>query len=211
MNKRFPSQTAAAAGLKSCSICMQLNSAEHARCQRCGNDLSYRHKHSIQKTLALLLTALVFYIPANTYPMMINTTLGYSEPTTIVQGILMFIEDGSLFVAGVIFVASILIPLSKIFAIFFLCIYTQRQARLSGRELTLMYKVTEFIGKWSMIDVFVVAILVALVHISNIMVIEPGVAARAFAIVVMLTMFAAHTFDMRLIWDKQQDEEQQNE
>lgn len=208
MSKPFPSQTAAAAGLKSCSICMQLNAAEHTRCQRCGNHLSYRKNHSIQKTLALLLTALVFYIPANTYPIMINTTLGYSEPTTIIQGILMFIEDGSLFVAGVIFVASILIPLSKIFAIFLLCLYTQRQTRIAERELTLLYKVTEFIGKWSMIDVFVVAILVALVHISNIMVIEPGIAARAFAIVVILTMFAAHTFDMRLIWDKQQDEQQ---
>jgi len=203
--KRYPSQTAAAAGLKACSICMHLNPEEHTTCQRCGNSISYRKKYSIQTTVALLLSALIFYIPANVYPIMVNTTLGYTEPSTIVQGIMLFIEEGSYFVAGVIFVASILIPLSKICAIFVLCIYTKTHTRISGRELTLLYKVTEFIGKWSMIDVFVVAILVALVHISNIMVIEPGVAARAFAIVVILTMFAAHTFDIRLIWDKQQD------
>lgn len=205
--RRYPSKTAAASGYKSCDICMHLNSAEHSNCQRCGNDISFRKKHSIQTTVALLLTALIFYVPANVYPIMVITELGAADPSTIVGGILMFVDEGSYFVAGVIFVASILIPLSKIIAILLLCLYTKKQSKVAEKELTLLYKVTEFIGKWSMIDVFVVAILVALVHITNIMVIEPDVAARAFALVVILTMLAAHSLDMRLIWDKQQEHE----
>ncbi|MGQ8363993.1 paraquat-inducible protein A [Glaciecola sp. 1036] len=200
----YPQNTAASMGKKACHICYTINEGQTKSCKRCGTHVHVRRPQSVQKTIALLITAIILYIPANTYPIMVNTMLGQREPSTIIQGILAFMEHESYLVAGIIFTASIFIPIAKILIIFWLCYCTRKDSRLSENELTFMYKVTEFIGKWSMIDVFVVAILVALVHVSNIMVVEPGVAARAFACVVILTMLAAHQFDLRLIWDKQQ-------
>lgn len=131
--------------------------------------------------------------------------LNEQTASTILSGVVLFIEHGSYFVAFVIFSASILIPIAKMLIILWLCYATSRQSRLSKPELTRLYRATEFIGKWSMVDIFVVAILVALVHITGIMMIEPGLAAQAFAIVVILTMVAAHQFDVRLMWDKQEN------
>ena len=200
---QYPEGTAAANNLKCCELCMHINPASAERCERCGDRIHFRRPYAIQKTIAFLITAMVFYIPANIYPVMINTVMGKTEYNTIIEGIVMFFEEGSYFVASVIFTASIFIPIAKIIIIFWLCYYSSKVSSMGQKELTIFYKITEFIGKWSMIDVFVVAILVALVQFANIMVVEPGIASRSFALVVILTMIAALQFDMRLVWDKQ--------
>ena len=129
--------------------------------------------------------------------------LGDDSPSTIVGGVVLFIEHGSYFVALVIFTASVIIPVAKILAIFWLCHATTRKTPLRHYELTRLYRLTEFVGKWSMIDVFVVAILVALIQVQGLHGNSPGIAANAFAGVVILTMIGAQQFDVRLIWDKQ--------
>jgi paraquat-inducible protein A len=200
----FPEGTAANKGLACCQTCHLVSPIAVQRCPRCNDRLHLRSPNSIQRTLALIFTAILFYIPANIYPIMSTTLLGETTSSTILSGVVLFVEHGSYFVAFVIFTASVLIPLAKIIIILWLCYTTSRQSRLSKAELTRLYRATEFIGKWSMIDIFVVAILVALVQVSGIMAIEPGLAARAFAGVVILTMISAHQFDVRLMWDKQQ-------
>jgi paraquat-inducible protein A len=202
---RFPVKSAAHRGLASCRTCHLVSELSLGRCPRCNVRLHLRSPNSIQRTLALVITAILFYIPANIYPIMTTTMLNEKTASTILSGVVLFIEHGSYFVAFVIFSASILIPIAKMLIILWLCYATSRQSRLSKPELTRLYRATEFIGKWSMVDIFVVAVLVALVHITGIMMIEPGLAAQAFAIVVILTMVAAHQFDVRLMWDKQEN------
>lgn len=201
----YPSASAAHQKLANCRTCHLLSSIELQRCPRCKDRLHIRQPNSIQRTLAFVITAILCYIPANIYPIMNTTLLGDKSPSTIISGVVLFVEHGSYFVAFIIFGASVLIPLAKMLVILWLCYTTARHSRLSKAELTKVYQITEFIGKWSMIDIFVVAILVALVQVTGLMTIEPGIAARAFAMVVVLTMLAAHQFDVRLIWDKQEE------
>lgn len=199
----YPACTAAYQGFVSCHVCNKLAACTQKTCTRCATTLHQRTPNSIQRTLAFLIASILFYIPANLYPIMNTRILGDEEPSTIIGGVLLFLEHDSYFVAAIIFIASVMIPIGKMMVILWLCYTTSRASLLSGLELTWLYRVTEFIGKWSMIDIFVVAILVALVQVTGMMSIEPGMAARAFAIVVVLTMLAAHQFDVRLIWDKQ--------
>lgn len=200
-NNQPPPKTAAEYNLASCPRCLSLTPIENKRCSLCNKRLHLRSPYSVQKALALLLTACLFYIPANLYPIMSTSLLGYETSSTIIGGVILFFNHGSYFVAGVIFTASIIIPIVKILVIIWLCYSTQTERAVPQKELTFMYQITEFIGKWSMIDVFVVAILVALVQITGIMSVVPGLAAQAFAVVVILTMLAAQQFDIRLIWD----------
>jgi paraquat-inducible protein A len=203
----YPQGSAASQGLASCQTChlvSPIDVAKICKCPRCHDTLHLRSPNSIQRTLALVITAILFYIPANLYPIMTTTLLNEKTASTILSGVVLFVDHGSYFVAFVIFAASILIPMAKMLIILWLCYASSRESRLSKPELSRLYRATEFIGKWSMVDVFVVAILVALVHITGIMMVEPGVAAQAFAGVVILTMIASHQFDVRLMWDKQQ-------
>jgi len=202
MTIKYSQGSAAASDLSCCKICAQLNDAALVKCQYCGENISLRTPFSIQKTLALLLASMVFYVPANLYPIMNTTVLGAQVESTILSGILLFLDEGAYFVAAVIFIASIVIPLSKMLAIIWLCICVSSSKSIKHQELTKLYAVTEFIGKWSMVDVFVVAILVALIQVGNLMVISPGLAAISFSIVVILTMLSAQSFDSRLLWDK---------
>lgn len=199
----FPEGSAASKGIASCHNCHLLSPVSLGKCPRCYSNLHLRNPNSIQRTLAFIFTAMLFYIPANLYPIMTTTLLGDKSASTIISGVVLFVKHEAYFVAFVIFTASVLIPLAKMIIILWLCYATLKQSRLSKSELTWLYRATEFIGKWSMIDIFVVAILVALVQVSGIMAIEPGTAARAFACVVILTMISAHQFDVRLMWDKQ--------
>ncbi|WP_395340767.1 paraquat-inducible protein A [Ningiella sp. W23] len=190
-------------GLASCTRCLSLTDVrKHSHCTLCNKRLYLRRPNSVQKTLALLLTAMLFYIPANIYPIMKTDVLGSEEGSTIIGGVLLFLDHGSYFVAFVIFTASVIIPVAKMLIIAWLCYCVKVRETMKYKELTDLYLLTEFIGKWSMVDVFVVAILVALVQISGIIAIHPGVAVQAFAIVVLLTMLSAQQFDVRLIWDK---------
>ena len=200
---KYPKCTAAYNNLISCQCCTKLAPITHSRCSRCNSSLHIRTVNSIQRTLALIVASIIFYIPANIYPIMNTTLLSNTESGTIIGGVLLFLEYESYFIAAIIFIASLMIPTVKIIIILWLCYTTSRPSTLSALELTRLYRITAFIGKWSMIDVFVVAILVALVQVTGIMSVQPGIAAQAFATVVLLTMLAAHQFDVRLMWDKQ--------
>ena len=198
--------TAADSNLAACHLCCKLAPAKEHHCPRCGSAMHLRKNDSIQRTLALLFTACLLYIPANIYPIMYTDQLGTTEPSTILGGVILLIDLGSVPVALVIFIFSVLVPSGKLMAMFYLVWTVERHSPLDPRQRSVMYRVTEFVGKWSMVDVFVVAILVALVHLGGLLVIRPGVAALCFAGVVIVTMIAAESFDSRLIWDNMEEE-----
>ena len=193
--------TAAEKGLANCHICGKLSRGTLEKCPRCNETLHVRKPQSLQRTMALLITSCVLYIPANVLPITVTFQFGNDLKSTIIGGVILLWEHGSYPVALVIFIASVMVPSAKIIALFWLVwsVSIRRVQRL--QERTIMYRVTEFIGRWSMIDVFVVTILVALVQLGGILSFEPGGAALAFAGVVIFTMFAAMSFDPRLIWD----------
>lgn len=197
-------ETAAGQGLTGCATCGLVNRLDargKGRCQRCGEPLHARQPHSLQRTWALLAAAAVLYIPANVYPIMTTTSLGRPNPSTIIGGVVQLLEMGSWPVAMVILVASVIVPLGKLIALSWLCLVAPRAHRMNALARTRLYRLTEFIGRWSMVDIFVVAILVALIRAGNLMSITPGPAALAFGGVVVITMLAAMSFDPRLIWD----------
>jgi paraquat-inducible protein A len=205
MSNRFSKGSAAANGLANCRTCLHLNASELTHCHYCGDKVSMRIDRSVQKTMALLLASIVFYIPANLLPIMRTSVLGNEVDSTIISGVVLFFDEKAYFVASVIFIASIVIPLSKMFAILWLCRSVTSKKAIKYKELTKLYTLTEFIGKWSMVDVFVVAILVALIQVGNLMSIKPGLAAVSFSVVVILTMLSAQCFDSRLLWDRAED------
>jgi len=189
-------------GCPTCGLVSRLNHFGRGRCQRCGEPLRFRHPHSLQKTWALLIAATLCYIPANLYPIMTTTSLGDSTPSTIVGGVLIFLGHGDWPIALIIFTASVVIPIGKVFAVSWLCITVRRRGESQyKRKRQTLYRITELIGRWSMIDVFVVAILVSLVQTGSLLSITPGPAALAFSAVVVITMLAAQSFDPRLLWD----------
>lgn len=194
--------SAALQGLASCHSCGQLSDIAIKQCARCHAPLHLRKPYSIQKTLALLLTALMFYIPANLFPIMINEQMGHIEATTIIGGVIELWEMGSQPIALVIFVASVLVPIAKFITLFWLCYSVHFSPVINARERTYLYRITEFIGRWSMVDVFVLAVLVALIQLGTVLNVQPGIAALTFATAVILTMMAAMSFDPRLLWDK---------
>lgn len=202
--------TAASRNLAACHLCCKLAAAESRHCPRCGAALHLRKNDSIQRTLALLITSCLLYIPANLYPIMITDQLGSSEGSTILGGVILLIQHGAVPVALVIFLFSVIVPLGKLMAMFYLVWTVKRHSPVSARQRTVMYKITEFVGKWSMVDVFVVAILVALVHLGGLLSIRPGFAALCFAGLVIITMIAAESFDPRLIWDEMENKERDN-
>ncbi|MBP9956711.1 paraquat-inducible protein A [Geopseudomonas guangdongensis] len=192
------------AGILVCHECQQLNrppAGQPPRCRRCGARLHGRRPNSIARTWALLLSAALLYIPANLLPIMSVHMLGRGSPATIMGGVIELIQAGMLPIALVVFVASILVPSFKLLGIALLLYSVQRHQVMSPRQRILMYRFIEWIGRWSMLDIFVIAILVALVSFGNLASIEAGAGALAFAAVVILTMLAAITFDPRLIWD----------
>lgn len=203
--------TGASRGLAACHLCYKLAPASGHRCPRCGSSLHLRKNDSIQRTLALLVTACLLYIPANLYPIMYTDQLGTTEASTILGGVVLLINLGSVPVAAVIFIFSVMVPSGKLMAMFYLVWTVERHSPLDPRQRSIMYRITEFIGKWSMVDVFVVSILVALVHLGGILVIRPGIAALSFAGVVIVTMIAAESFDSRLIWDNMEEKNLDNQ
>ncbi len=202
----YPANTAAARGLALCHVCGHLDKVELHECSRCGGGLHLRKTDSLQRTLALLVTAVILYIPANVLPIMNTVQLGKGEPATILGGVVLLINLGSYPIAAVIFIASVMVPVAKLMALFYLVWNGYRKVPASGIQCTKIYRLTELVGKWSMVDVFVVAILVALIHLTGLLVILPGPAAVAFAGVVVSTILAAHAFDTRLIWDRMKED-----
>lgn len=199
--------TAARSGLLNCHSCGLLVRRpapalrEHVRCPRCGARLHLRKPGSIARTWSLVIAALIFYVPANLLPVTITTYLGSSQSDTIMSGVIYFMQTGSWGIALIIFVASIVVPIAKLIVLISLLMSVQGHSGWRPGERTRLYRITEVVGRWSMLDVFVVTVLVALVRLGYLTTIEAGPGIVYFAAVVVLTMVAAMTFDPRLIWD----------
>lgn len=200
MSEKFPRATAQ--GLAGCHTCGKVSPVAMGRCPRCDTPLHLRKPDSVNRTMAFMLAAAALYVPANFLPMMTMVELGDVSENTIVGGIIYFWKAGAYPIALVILTASIIIPLLKIVALSWLCLAASGKLHPSPAVLGRIYWLTELLGRWSMIDIFVVGILVALVQIGNYMTVTPGPGALAFAGVVVLTMFAAMSFDPRLLWDR---------
>jgi paraquat-inducible protein A len=194
-----------AAGPIACPSCEILQPRPAApavpRCTRCGARVRHRKPDSIARTWALVLAATILYVPANYFPVMRIEILGKAESDTIFSGVMELANAGMWEIAALVFFASILVPGSKLLGLGFLLISVQRRSRWRPRERAVVYRVIEYIGRWSMIDMFMVSILVALVQLGALATIEAGPGAVCFASVVVITMFAAMSFDPRLIWD----------
>ena len=201
-------KTARNQGLVSCHSCHLLcrggDSAAIMTCPRCGARMHGRKPNSINRTWALVLAAFIFYIPANVLPITTVISLGKGQSDTIMSGVIYFIHSGMWPIALVIFVASVFVPLVKLLILTFLLITVQRKSRWRQKDRTRLYRITEVIGRWSMVDIFVVTILVALVNLGALASIQAGPGAVFFCAVVIITMFAAMTFDPRLIWDTEE-------
>jgi paraquat-inducible protein A len=198
--------TAAEAGFLACHACGLVHrpaaEAHDLACARCGAGLHFRAPNSIARSWALLIAAYVLIVPANLLPVMETGSLFGSETDTIMSGVIYLWTSGSWPLALIVFFASIAVPFSKLAALTYLLVSVQRRSAWAPRERTRLYRVLEAVGRWSMIDIFVAALLTALVQFGGLMTIRAGPGAIAFGAVVVLTMFAAESFDPRLIWDQ---------
>ena len=190
-------------GLMGCHFCGAVLAQEDAHCGRCGHSTHSRRPASIQITIALLVAALLMYIPANLLPIMNTTFLGVTEPSTILGGVFQLWGMGSYPIAIIILLASVFIPIAKILSLAWLCWQLRFSSRHSTTQKLKLYRITECVGRWSMIDIFVVATLTGLVQMGGFMSVVPGAAALSFAAVVILTMLAAMSYDARLLWDQE--------
>jgi paraquat-inducible protein A len=186
--------------------CRFVDNGAVLRCPRCGGGLRARKPDSLSRTWALLIAAALLYIPANLLPVMETSSLFGAEKDTIMTGIVYFWTSGSQALAILIFTVSILVPLLKLGTLSFLAVSIHRRSARSLHRRAQLFRIIEFVGRWSMLDVFVVALMVGLVHFRGLAVIEAGPGAAAFGAVVVLTMLAARTFDVRLIWDCGEDD-----
>jgi paraquat-inducible protein A len=196
--------TAARHGLWLCQSCHLLNRAgggEHLACARCGRPIHARKPHSILRGWMLLSLASVLYIPANMLPVMESGSLFGSQDDTILSGVIFLWRTGDAPLAAIIFTASIVIPLLKLFVVGFLLAAAQRRSQWDPWRRTRMHRFMSLIGRWSMVDIFVGAMLVSLVQFKTIATIHPGPGAIAFGAVVILTMLASLSYDPRLTWD----------
>ncbi|MCE8537420.1 paraquat-inducible protein A [Ruegeria pomeroyi] len=197
---------AADMGWIGCHNCGAVHAPGPSRCRTCGAVLHARLPNSLQKVWAWLLTGVLFLIPANLYPLLSNEIFGHEEGHTILEGIVLFARSGDLLVAGVIFLASFVIPVVKVVVIALLAWSVHFDWQMERRRRLLLYEFVEFIGRWSMIDVFVVALLTGLVHLGAILSFLPGLGAVCFAFSVICTMLSAQAMDAKLIWDDDRDE-----
>jgi paraquat-inducible protein A len=205
--------TAADENLMACHTCGMLVARgkpagdRHGRCPRCDSALhGGRKANSIARTWALIVAASILLIPANVYPVLTVIRFGQGAPDTILSGVVHLIEGGMWPLALIVFFASIVVPITKLIVLSFLLISIHRRIRWRPRDRTRLYRVTEVVGAWSMVDIFLVAILTGLVNLDALSTIRPGIGATFFAGVVVITMFAASSFDPRLIWDSARKE-----
>jgi paraquat-inducible protein A len=203
--------TAAAASLVRCEGCEKLHPFAEApeqgewRCWLCGAALHLRRPGSLSRTWALLISAALLYIPANLLPVMLVSRLGKTEADTIISGIITLFAAGWYPVAILIFFASIMVPGLKLIGLTILLVGVQRGSRADPRERTVLSRVIEYVGRWSMLDMFTTSLLVALVHLGDVATIEAGPGATCFGAVVIFTMLAASSFDARILWDRMEE------
>jgi paraquat-inducible protein A len=195
-------KTAAELGVVACPLCELVMRAPHgdADCPRCGEHLSRVSRRSLTRCWALVIAATALYFPANVLPMMNTEQFPVHRSDTILSGIKFLWGEGSWELALLVFAASILVPLTKLFALGFLLVTSQRRSTWRPRVRTKLYRALEVIGHWSMLDVFVVSLLTAVVQLGRFASVEPGPAVLPFASVVVLTMLASASFDPRSIW-----------
>ncbi len=176
-------------------------SDEVASCQRCGTQVQARMPKSLQRTMALLLGAVVLYLPANLYPIMTVRQFGNGDPQTIFSGVIHMIDSGFVGLAMIVFIASVAVPVLKFTGLGFLVATVHFRWADSRLAATRVHRIVEVVGRWSMIDIFTIALLVALVQLGFLATVEAGIGAVYFGGVVVLTMLASQTFDPRLLWD----------
>lgn len=187
--------------LVSCHQCETVQAADRKRCRFCGHALHGRKRHSLQRAWSFLITALILYVPANVLPIMTTSELGKVTYNTIAGGVVALWEHGDYLIALIILVASLLVPVAKFAALITLCLGDRLEMVDRPQSRAYIYRLTEFVGRWSMVDVFVVAFLAALIQLGNVMTVYPGPAALAFAGMVIFSMLAANSLDPRLFWD----------
>ena len=200
--------TARSQGLAGCHDCGHLGrpEGEHAQCPRCGSVLHFRKPDSLNRAWALLIASVILYVPANLLPITRTEALGNVQSDTIMSGVIYFLHHGDWPLALVIFTASVAVPFLKILVLGLLLFTTQRRSTWRPLDRTKLYRITELVGRWSMVDIYVVTILVALVQLGMLAQIKAGPGAMYFALVVVLTMLAAESYDPRLIWDPIDDQ-----
>jgi len=195
-------ESARSAGLIGCEVCSRVNNGDEHICRCCGSVIHSRIPDSINKTWALTVTATLLLIPSNILPMMTIESFGKGQPDTIMSGIISLFQHGLYPIGIIVFLASIMVPILKIIGLFILLISVHREKPSGSLPRTKLFRVIEFFGKWSMLDVFVVSLLVTLVSLGDIANVIPGLGAAAFCAMVILTIFAANSFDTRIIWDR---------
>jgi paraquat-inducible protein A len=197
--------TAMEQGLQSCGVCGLLSrpapGLEEGRCPRCDEALAFRKPVSLQRTWAFLIAAAICYIPANVLPVLTTTTAAGAESDTILQGVVLLWSPTGWPLSLIVLAASIMIPSAKILALAYLLITVQSRSVKNNEQRVRLYRMVEFIGRWSMVDVFVDTFTAALIQLQPLMSVEPGPGLFFFAAVVVLTMLAVESFDPRLIWD----------
>lgn len=199
-----------------CPVCRLVMKAPEDRpnaplgCPRCGATVHRRKPESLARTTAYLLAALICYVPANLYPIMRSTSLGRAQEDTIVSGVLYLYQSGMWPLGTIVLIASVVVPIAKIVSLGGLVASVRRRSRWRPRDRAATFRIVELVGRWSMVDVYVVTILVALVHLGTLANVEVRFGAVFFAAVVVLTILAAESFDPRLIWDALEEEEERD-
>jgi paraquat-inducible protein A len=204
--------TAAELGLCSCHVCAlvsrRVQTSGPSHCSRCGASLHFRKPASVSRCWAFLIAAYILYLPANLLPMMNTGSLKSHRVDTIMSGVVYLWQSGSRAISLIVFVASIVIPLLKLISLTLLLISVQRDSTWHPEQRARLYRLVDLVGRWSMLDIFVVTLLAALVQMKSLATVKAGPGAVAFGAVVVLTMFAAIYFDPRLIWDPLRKERQ---
>lgn len=185
-----------------CLNCKHVSSSNLKTCPVCDEPLHQRKVNSIARTWALSIAATCFFIPANYFPIMKTVSLTTYENSTIIDGVFYFFKHGEFFVGSVIFIASVFVPLLKLFVLFYLLLSLKMGSRWKLGDKNGLYKLIHVIGKWSMLDIFVIGLMISLVHFGDFGEVTTGYAAISFATMVLLTMFATESFDTRLLWDE---------
>ncbi|WP_300366587.1 paraquat-inducible protein A [Hydrogenimonas sp.] len=189
------------AGKQLCLHCRKLHPLSVHRCDRCGSEVHQRIPHSIAITWSLAIAAIIFLIPANLLPMMVVKSIAGEDAGTIMDGVIYFLEHGEAGIGIVIFAASIFVPFFKLTVLLYLLLNIHLNRSHRAKFGLKLYRIIHFIGKWSMLDIFVVALMVGLVQFKNLATIVTGPAAIAFMLAVVMTMFATEHFDPRLLFD----------
>ena len=207
--------TAMQQGLQSCECCGLLSrpapGTEEGRCPRCDEELVFRKRDSLQRTMAFLIAASICYLPANLLPVMTTVSAAGEESDTIMQGVVLLWSPTGWPLSLIVLFASIMIPSAKILALLYLVITVRRGSIENNQQRVRLYRVVDLIGRWSMVDVFVDTFTVALIQLQPLMSVKPATGVLFFAAVVVLTMLAVESFDPRLIWDSASSKQIQKE